>query len=139
VPPRQPGGGSRGLRRPGEEDHAGHSSRRGINYWDAVAESPSQLEICFAIFANVLELDDQGDPVNEKHAERRAPRWPDPGTALAQIAPEGSIELAARGMVKGAGHAALDRCRGRHAVSRAQLVHALGVRRVGERRLRCAG
>jgi hypothetical protein len=24
------------------------------------------LEICFAIFANVLELDDQGDPVNEK-------------------------------------------------------------------------
>jgi len=34
----------------------------GINYWDAVTESPSQLEICFAIFANVLELDDRGDP-----------------------------------------------------------------------------
>jgi len=28
-----------------------------------------------AIFANVLELDDQGDPVNKKHAERRAATW----------------------------------------------------------------
>jgi hypothetical protein len=44
----------------------------GINYWDAVRESPSHLEICFAIFANFLKLDDHGDPVNEKHAERRA-------------------------------------------------------------------
>jgi hypothetical protein len=66
----------------------------------------------------------------------RSDRWPDLGTALAQIAPEGSIELAARGMVKGAGHPAIHRCRCRHAVSRAQLVHAPGVRRVGERRLR---
>jgi hypothetical protein len=39
----------------------GYPMLEGINYWDAVAESPSQLEICFAIFANVLELDDQGD------------------------------------------------------------------------------
>jgi hypothetical protein len=31
--------------------------------------------ICFAIFANVLELDDRGDPVNEKYAERRAATW----------------------------------------------------------------
>ena len=44
-------------------------------HWDAVEESLCQLEICFAIFANVLELDDQGDPVNEKHAERRAATW----------------------------------------------------------------
>ena len=50
----------------------GYPILEGINYWDAVAESPSQLEICFAIFANVLELDDRGDPVNEKYA--RAPR-----------------------------------------------------------------
>jgi hypothetical protein len=47
----------------------------GINYWDAVRESPSQLEICFAIFVNVLELDDHGDPVNEQQAERRAAAW----------------------------------------------------------------
>lgn len=53
----------------------GHPMLEGINYWDAVAESLSQLETCFAIFGNVLELDDQGDPVNEKHAERRAATW----------------------------------------------------------------
>jgi hypothetical protein len=46
-----------------------------INYRDALRESPSQMEICFAIFANVLELDDRGDPVNEKYAERRAATW----------------------------------------------------------------
>ena len=50
----------------------GHPMPEGINYRDAMAESPSQLAICFAIFANILELDDQGDPVDEKHAERRA-------------------------------------------------------------------
>ncbi len=47
----------------------------GIDYWGAVHESPSQLEICFAIIANVLELDDRGQPVNEKYAERRAATW----------------------------------------------------------------
>ncbi|NNH75270.1 hypothetical protein HLB23_36380 [Nocardia uniformis] len=47
----------------------------GINYWDELKDSPSQMEICFAIFANVLELDDQGEPVNEKFAERRAALW----------------------------------------------------------------
>jgi len=44
----------------------------GISYWGTVRESPSQMETCFA---NVLELDDHGDPVNEKHAERRAATW----------------------------------------------------------------
>lgn len=44
----------------------------GIEYWDELKNSPSQMEICFAIFANVLELDDGGEPVNEKYAECRA-------------------------------------------------------------------
>jgi hypothetical protein len=44
----------------------------GIDYWDDPKDSPSQIETCFAIFANVLELDDQGEPLNEKYAERRA-------------------------------------------------------------------
>jgi hypothetical protein len=44
----------------------------GINYWDELRDSPSQMEICFAVFANVLELDDSGQPVNEKHTETRA-------------------------------------------------------------------
>jgi hypothetical protein len=47
----------------------------GIDYWDELRESPSQMEICFAIFVNVLELDGSGQPGNEKHAETRAATW----------------------------------------------------------------
>jgi hypothetical protein len=47
----------------------------GIDYWEDLRESPSAMETCFAIFANVLELDEQGQPVNEKYAERRAATW----------------------------------------------------------------
>jgi hypothetical protein len=53
----------------------GHPMLEGINYWDELKESPSQMETCFAIFANVLELDDADEPVNEKHAEQRAATW----------------------------------------------------------------
>lgn len=38
-------------------------------------DSPSQMEICFAIFANVLQLDEDGEPINERHAEKRAATW----------------------------------------------------------------
>ncbi|MGA5196666.1 DUF7677 family protein [Streptomyces exfoliatus] len=54
---------------------AGHPMLKEIDYWEELRESPSQMEICFAIFANVLELDERGDPVNEKQAERRAAAW----------------------------------------------------------------
>jgi hypothetical protein len=50
----------------------GHPMLDGIDYWSELKDSPSQMETCFAIFANVLELDDQGEPINEKYAERRA-------------------------------------------------------------------
>ncbi|AXB41519.1 DUF7677 family protein [Amycolatopsis albispora] len=50
----------------------GHPLLDDIDYWDALRESPSYLEMTFAIFANVLEIDDDGEPVNAKHAERRA-------------------------------------------------------------------
>lgn len=53
----------------------GHPMLEGIDYWDELKDSPSQMETCFAICANVLELDDDGDPVNEKHAEWRAATW----------------------------------------------------------------
>jgi hypothetical protein len=33
------------------------------------------MEICFAIFANVLELDGDGVPTDGKYAERRAATW----------------------------------------------------------------
>jgi hypothetical protein len=54
----------------------GHPMLDGINYWDELKDSPSQMETCFAIFANVLELDDRGEPTNEKYAERRAVALP---------------------------------------------------------------
>jgi hypothetical protein len=38
----------------------GYAMLEGIIYCDGLADSPSQVEICFAIFANVLELDAQG-------------------------------------------------------------------------------
>jgi hypothetical protein len=53
----------------------GHPMLEGIDYWDAMRESPSQLETCFAIFANGLEPDERGEPLNEKYAERRAAAW----------------------------------------------------------------
>ena len=43
----------------------GHPMLDGINYWDELRDSPSQMETCFAIFVNVLELDDSGQLVNE--------------------------------------------------------------------------
>lgn len=33
------------------------------------------METLFAVFANVLELDDDGQPTNERFAERRAAVW----------------------------------------------------------------
>jgi hypothetical protein len=53
----------------------GHPMLEGIDYWGDLRESPSQMEICFAIFVNVLELDDSGQPVNEKYAQARAATW----------------------------------------------------------------
>ena len=53
----------------------GHPLLEGIDYWSELSDSPTQMEICFAVFANVLELDDRGNPVNEKYAERRAATW----------------------------------------------------------------
>jgi hypothetical protein len=47
----------------------------GIDYWDDMKESPSLMEQVFAIFANVLVLDAEGNPTNAKEAERRAAMW----------------------------------------------------------------
>ena len=47
----------------------------GVDYWEELRESPSHMEICVAVFASVLGLDEQGEPVIEKHAERRAAAW----------------------------------------------------------------
>ncbi len=38
-------------------------------------EEPSALEQTYAIFVNVLAMDDDGRVVNAKHAEHRAAQW----------------------------------------------------------------
>lgn len=53
----------------------GHPMLEGVSYWDELRDSPSQMETCFAIFVNVLELGDDGEPVNEKYAGRRPAAW----------------------------------------------------------------
>ena len=46
----------------------------GIDY-SCIFEEPSALEQVYAIFANVIELDDQGCVINAKHAEHRAAQF----------------------------------------------------------------
>lgn len=50
----------------------GHPLLEGVNYWDELRDSPSQMETLFAVFVNNLRLDEHGEPINEKYAERRA-------------------------------------------------------------------
>ncbi|MEZ0577288.1 hypothetical protein [Nocardioides sp. MH1] len=42
------------------------------HYLRILGDEPSAMETLFAIFVNNLELDDAGEPTNEKYAERRA-------------------------------------------------------------------
>jgi hypothetical protein len=46
-----------------------------IDYRWILSEEPSALEQVYAIFANVLEMDDNGQVVNAKYAERRVAQW----------------------------------------------------------------
>lgn len=50
----------------------GYPLTEGVEYWDDLKESPSQMETMFAVFINNLRLDENGEPTNEKYAERRA-------------------------------------------------------------------
>ena len=47
----------------------------GIDYRPELFASPSVMEQAYAIFANVIELSDDGTPTNEKHAEHRAAQY----------------------------------------------------------------
>lgn len=46
-----------------------------IDYWPAMRDEPSLMEQTFAIFANVLTFDGDGNPTNARHAEQRAAMW----------------------------------------------------------------
>ena len=41
-------------------------------YWHWLHDEASAMETLFAVFVNNLELDEDGEPTNEKYAERRA-------------------------------------------------------------------
>ena len=47
----------------------------GIDYRPELFASPSVMEQAYAIFANVVELSDDGTLTNEKHAEHRAAQY----------------------------------------------------------------
>ncbi|WP_343712700.1 hypothetical protein [Inquilinus sp.] len=46
----------------------------GVDY-SCIFEEPSALEMVYAIFANVVELDDNGKVLNARWAERRAAQY----------------------------------------------------------------
>jgi hypothetical protein len=52
----------------------GHPLLEGIDY-SCIFQEPSALEQVYAIFANVLELDEAGQVINAKHAEKRAAQY----------------------------------------------------------------
>lgn len=49
-----------------------HYQLKGVNYLDLFGEEPSAIEQAFAIFANVIELDENENVLNAKYAEKRA-------------------------------------------------------------------
>jgi diguanylate cyclase (GGDEF)-like protein len=53
----------------------GHPVLEGTGYREAMLEEPSLMEMAFAIFANVLTLDERGHPTNTKEAEARAAQY----------------------------------------------------------------
>ncbi|BAQ74966.1 MULTISPECIES: DUF7677 family protein [Pseudomonas] len=53
----------------------GYPLLEGVDYRSCLGEEPSMLEMVYAIFANVLELDEEGVPVNAKYAEYRAAQY----------------------------------------------------------------
>jgi hypothetical protein len=52
----------------------GNPLLEGVDY-TCIFEEPSALEQAFAIFANVIELDEDGNVLNAKWAERRAAQY----------------------------------------------------------------
>ena len=45
---------------------------QGVDYLKFYGEEPSAIEQAYAIFANVIELDENGEVLNAKYAEKRA-------------------------------------------------------------------
>ncbi len=59
-----------------------HCMLEGVDYLSLYGEAPSEIEMAFAIFANVIELDAEGKVLNFTYAQGRATdylkQWFDP-------------------------------------------------------------
>ena len=49
-----------------------HIDLEGVDYLSLYGSEPSAIEKVYAIFANVIEMDEKGDVVNRRYAEKRA-------------------------------------------------------------------
>jgi len=49
-----------------------HYMPEGVDYMGLYGSEPNATELCYAIFANVLEYDEEGNVTNWKYAEKRA-------------------------------------------------------------------
>jgi hypothetical protein len=49
-----------------------HYMLEGVEYLDLYGSEPSAIEQAFAIYANVIEMDENGRVLNAKYAEKRA-------------------------------------------------------------------
>ena len=47
----------------------------GVDYRQFIIKEPSMLEQAYSIFANVIEFDEEGTPINAKYAEYRAAQY----------------------------------------------------------------
>ena len=45
---------------------------KGINYLELYPDEPSAIEMAYAIFANVIEMDENGQVLNGQYAQKRA-------------------------------------------------------------------
>lgn len=52
-----------------------HFQLKDIKYLDLFGSEPSAIEIAFAIFANVIEMDENGNVLNAEYAEKRATHY----------------------------------------------------------------
>lgn len=52
-----------------------HYNLDGIDYLNLYGNEPSAIEMTFAIFANLIELDEDGNVLNRKYAEERATNY----------------------------------------------------------------
>jgi hypothetical protein len=84
-----------------------HDMLEGVEYLDLYGEEPSAIEQVFAIYANVLEMDKNGQVLNAKHAEKRATDYLrfycDPNYEVSPPFEDWEIELHAPPSMEGSG------------------------------------